>query len=319
MAPSHIVHVLVCFLLRKRSRPLLFLIFINDMPNVISKETSLPLFADDSKCFRVILGSDDGVKLQDDLNKLFQWSCIWGMDFNAKKCKVLRVARIRSIDDRDYYLGGIKLDRVDVEKDLGILVSNNLSWNNHVDVISSKAQKMLNVLYRTCKDINDIRTKKLLYIAWVGSRLEYASVVWSPHTKRNINNLEQVQRRATRFIIGRDYSEYKRLSKLNLLPLEYRREINDLVFFFKCLKNVCKLNILDYVSFRSCTKPLRNVDHLTLDVPFSRTDVFKNSFFARICHLWNDLPLGIRESNTLSIFRKNLIAFYYDKFNVDFL
>ena len=64
-----------------------------------------------------------------------------------------------------YYLGGIKLDRADAEKDLGILVSHNLSWNNRVDVISSKAQKMLNVLYRTCKDINDIRTKKLLYIA----------------------------------------------------------------------------------------------------------------------------------------------------------
>ena len=68
-----------------------------------------------------------------------------------------------------------------------------------------------------------------------------------------------------------------------------------------------------------CTKPLRNVDHLTLDVPFSRTDAFKNSFYVRICHLWNDLPLGIRESNTLSIFREILIAFYYDKFNVDFL
>ena len=198
------------------------------------------------------------------------------MDFNAKKCKVLRVARLRSTDGRDYYLGEIKLDRVDVEKDSGILVSHNLRWNNHVDPISSKAQKMLNVLYRTCKDINDIRTKKLLYIAWVRSRLEYASVVWSPHTKRNINNLEQVQRRATRFILGRDYSEYERLS--NLLPLKYRREINDLFFFIKCLKNMCKLNILDYVSFRSCTKPLRNVDHLTLDVSFSRTDVFKNSF-----------------------------------------
>ena len=92
---------------------LLFLLFINDMPNVISKETSLPLFADDSKCFRLILGRDD-------LNKLFQWSRIWEMEFNAKKCKVSRVARIRSIDGRDYYLGGIKLDRVDVEKDLGV-------------------------------------------------------------------------------------------------------------------------------------------------------------------------------------------------------
>ena len=122
------------------------------------------------------------------------------MEFNAKKCRVLRVAGIRSIDGRDYYLGGIKLDLVDVEKDLGVLVSHNLSWNNHDDLISSKAQKMLNVLYRTCRDINDISTKKLLYIALVRSRLEYASVVWSPYTKRNINNLEQGQRRATRFL-----------------------------------------------------------------------------------------------------------------------
>ena len=89
--------------------------------------------------------------------------------------------------------------------------------------------------------------------------------------------------------------------------------------FFKFFKNICKLNIIDYASFRSCTIPLRNLDHLTLDVPLSRTDVLKNSFFVRICHLWNDLPLGIRESNTLSIFRKNLVAFYYDKFNVNVL
>ena len=47
------------------------------MPNVISKETSLPLSADDSKCFRLILGWDDRNKLQDDLNKLFQSSRIW--------------------------------------------------------------------------------------------------------------------------------------------------------------------------------------------------------------------------------------------------
>ena len=111
-------------------------------------------------------------------------------------------------------------------------------------------------------------------------------MVWSPHTKRNINNLEQVQGRATRFILGRDYSEYECLSKLNLLPLKYCREINDLVFFFKCLNNIYKLNIFNYVSSRSCTKQLRNVDHLTLDVPFSRTDVFKNSFVVRICRLW---------------------------------
>ena len=85
------------------------------------------------------------------------------------------MARIRSIDDRDYYLGGIKLDHADFEKDQGVLFSHNLSWNDHVDLISLKAQRMLNVLYRTCRDINDISTKKLLYITWVRLRLEYAS------------------------------------------------------------------------------------------------------------------------------------------------
>ena len=63
------------------------------------------------------------------------------MEFNAKKFKVLMVTRIRSIDGRDYYLGGIKLDRVDVEKDLGVLISHNLNWNNHVDLISPHALK----------------------------------------------------------------------------------------------------------------------------------------------------------------------------------
>ena len=88
-------------------------------------------------------------------------------------------------------------------------------------------------------------------------------MVLSPNTKRNINNLEQLQSRATRFILGRDYSEYERLSTLNLLPLKYRREINDVGFFCKCLKSICKLNILDYVSFDLVLN--RNVDHLTQD------------------------------------------------------
>ena len=103
-------------------------------------------------------------------------------------------------------------------------------------------------------------------------------LVWSPHTKQNISNLEQVQCRAARFILGKDYLEHERLSKLNLLPLQYHGEINDLIYFFKCFKKIYTLIIFDYVSFRSCIKLLRNIDYLTLDVPFRRTDVSKNSF-----------------------------------------
>ena len=66
-----------------------------------------------------------------------------------------------------------------------------------------------------------------------------------PHTKWNIKNLEQVQHRAMRFILGRDYSEHECLSKFSLLPSQYRRDIDDLVFFFQCFKNnyTCMLTI----------------------------------------------------------------------------
>jgi len=65
--------------------PLLFLVYINDMPDVISGDTSLLLFPDDSRCFRLILGQDDGDKLQEDLNKLIERSRIWRMEFNVRK------------------------------------------------------------------------------------------------------------------------------------------------------------------------------------------------------------------------------------------
>ena len=70
------------------------------MLGVILGAASLPVFANDSKCFRLVLGQDDGNKLQKDSNKLFKCTRIWGMKLNVKKCKALRVARIKCIYER---------------------------------------------------------------------------------------------------------------------------------------------------------------------------------------------------------------------------
>ena len=77
-----------------------------------------------------------------------------------------------------YHLGDKKLERVTAEQDLGIWIMQE--WNTQVECMTAKAKKMLNALYCSCKDISDLsKTKKLLYITWVRSHLEYASVVWS--------------------------------------------------------------------------------------------------------------------------------------------
>ena len=66
---------------------------------------------------------------------------------HVKRCKVLRVSGTKCIHERDYFLGGTKLERIAVKKDLRIWISHDLSWNHHVEIISSRAQKMLNLLH----------------------------------------------------------------------------------------------------------------------------------------------------------------------------
>ena len=81
--------------------PLLFF-YINEMPGVISEDTSLPLFAEDSKCFHLVLRQDDGIKLQEDLNKLFVTHL--RNEVQCQKAKVLRVACFVCIYKREYFL-----------------------------------------------------------------------------------------------------------------------------------------------------------------------------------------------------------------------
>ena len=230
--------------------PLLFLLYINDIPGAISQGSYLPLFADDSKCFRVIFNASDQDRLQEDLNALYDWSIKWGMEFNVEKCKVLRVVRTCTIYDRQYTLGSSHLSVVQSEKDLGVWISDTLNWNIHTDNIVAKAQKMLGLLYRTLRDIDDYTVKRLLYLTWVQPTLEYASPVWSPYKKRNINKIEQVQCRASRLIFGHEVDYKCRLEKHNLSAFGVLRKVNKR----NCSKNSTQKLFIFLTSLRMSTK-----------------------------------------------------------------
>ena len=75
--------------------PFLFLLYVNDLPDVVSPDTSIALFADDAKCSRPISGLVDHQGLQQDLNSLYDWSGVWGLSFNHKKCETMRISRKR--------------------------------------------------------------------------------------------------------------------------------------------------------------------------------------------------------------------------------
>ena len=129
-------------------------------------------------CARVIFNSVDQDRLLEDLNALYDWAINWGMEFHVEKCKILKIVRTRTTYDQQYHLGSSQLS-IQSEKKLGVLLSITLNWNTHTDNIVAKAQKMLGLLHRTSRDIDNHTVKRLLYSTWVRSTVEYASPVWS--------------------------------------------------------------------------------------------------------------------------------------------
>jgi len=245
--------------------PFLFVIFINDLPRTVSDATSIALFADDAKCFRTVKSPSDCQRFQIDIDKLYDWSLTWGLSYNLDKCVVSRITRKRksaipSLAVSPYEAGGHPLAVVSSQKDLGVVVTNKLTWSSHIVVSVAKANRMLGFLRRNCADIGT-HSKRTLYLSFVRSHLGYASEVWSPQTTINhLRMLEGVQRRSTRFILNCSYKvserpSYKsRLLSLKLLPLSYWHEYRDICFYYKCINNYYNLNVNDFTKLTSGRK-----------------------------------------------------------------
>lgn len=297
--------------------PLLFILYANDVPNYIQYNSKIALFADDSKLFRPILNPTSSYNLQSDLKYLHSWSLDWGMEFNKSKCKVISISRKKtSTREASYTMDGQPLECVPYITDLGVTVSNDLSWSSHIEGAVAKANKTLGLVKRVCKDLPDQKVRKLLYCALVRPKLEYASSLWSPYTVKHRSLIENVQRRATKFILNYppDVKYAERLIKTNLLPLEFRREITDLILLFKSRAGLISTDVNDFL----CTfKPgyrSRNYDVNNYNILIKhKQDYFRKSFFIRSAELWNSLPSYLKVYHSLPEFKSTLTKLYFKK------
>ena len=183
------------------------------------------------------------------------------------------------------------------QEDLGIVTNYHLSWNPHIDHIVSKANRMLGLIKRTCKGLDDPRTLCTLYCSL--SAQIWNIVQWyGPHIqKRNTDKLERG------FILKTDDPCDIRLKKLNLMSLEKRRSLTDATFLYKVLNGNIDIDISKIIDFHSEADrfSLRSMDFLTLKKKYARTNVLKYSFFHRIIDQWNQLPLDTRVSDNINI------------------
>ena len=213
--------------------PILFLAYINDLPEQV--KSRVRLFADDTAMNLAISSTTDGQVLQTDLACLEQWEKMWDMQFNPSKCQVLHITRKAKPLDTKYILHNVELESASAAKYLGVTIADDLAWSPHIDNTTKKANQTLGFLKRNIR-VHNKDLKSVAYKTLVMPQLEYASTVWYPHHDKDINKVEAVQRRAARWAI-RDYkytsSVTAMLKDLNLRPLDQRRIDSRLLMMYK--------------------------------------------------------------------------------------
>jgi hypothetical protein len=184
--------------------PLLFLIFINDLTDVV-KHCKIRLFADDTCLFIEVDDPDTTAQLiNDDLDSIQSWADKWRVTFSPPKTEELLVSRkrIKSVHP-PLYLDVQPIKRVTKHKHLGVTLSNDLSWNAHIGDILTKATKRLGII-RLLKFKLDRLSLERIYKCFIRPVLEYADCVWDIPNPANMlmESLEKFQLNAARIVSG---------------------------------------------------------------------------------------------------------------------
>lgn len=300
--------------------PLLFLIYINDLPNAL-KFCDVLLYADDAKIFYSYKNERDCCKIQYDFDQLVRWSELNCLSLNVKKCKVMTFSRTPNFIDHEYIVSDQVLERCSIFSDLGVLFDPKLSFTPHIDSMVSKASSRLGLIKRWSKELNDPYVTKSLYVGLVRSILEFACQVWSPFYSVHINRIESIQKQFLLFALkGLNWNDdlrlppYKhRLLLLDMNTLEDRRKTLSCIFVFNVLMGQIDSSfLLKLINLNCPYRILRNyvplketfytVNYLMYE-PYEHCFKFYNSLYPFIDY---HLSISNIKKNIFTYFKRNL-------------
>ena len=200
------------------------------------------------------------------------------------------------------------MDRVEEERDLGVLFNHSFKFGDRISTIAHKANRLLGLIKRSFSYLEP-QMLRLLYTTKIRPHLDYACVVWNPYQSGNIRLLEQVQRRVTKASPSLSHLSYHdRLKTLNLPSLLYKRRRMDMIMMYKILNGLEGLPFDDLFSFHYT---ITRTNAYKLYKQFSHLNCRKYFFSQRIIEDWNKLPKEIIESTNIWTFKSKLDVFWH--------
>ena len=213
---------------------LLFMIYVNDVPALVKNRVAM--YTDDIKVYAP--QGPHYLPLQIDLDALHAWSKAMQLPFNMAKCKVMHLGTNNPRHMYSYVdkYGTIKyLDTTDLQRDLGVMIDSQLTFNAQVEHKATETEEHMTIIFDAIK-VLDLKTFKLIYQTDIRSKLLYACPVWFPNHKKDEDRLERVQEEATRRVKDLKNMSYEnRLKALELPTVKHFMLTEALVQIYRIL------------------------------------------------------------------------------------
>ena len=291
--------------------PILFIIFINDIVNVCEGNAVLKLFADDAKLFAKIVTNSSS--LQSSLDNLIEYAHDSQLSINISKCFFMSICKSISCKPTQYLIEDKLLDKRTSASDLGVIITTDMDFKQHISSIVSRALQRSGVFFRgfTSRDLLLLRKAFITYIRPI---VEYNTVIWNPTAVHLTDLVESVQRKFSKRIHSISHLTYaERLLKLNLESLELRRLRFDLIHYFKFIVLKHPDDLYENFLFHNPPLSARASSPILVKPPRSSAKL-DSSFFYRHTKAWNSLPSSLKSSRSLHSFKRGLLKINLDRF-----
>lgn len=278
--------------------PILFLLYTSDLAALIKSDFAM--YADDLKLYGS--PSNKQCMLQQDLVTITNWCLEWLLPLNPSKCSVLHLGFYNP--QTVYTICGAALKPVDSQCDLGVLITSNMSWSEHIINIVRKANKSLYLISKAFSGCS-LQTAVKLFTVYVRPILEFAGPVWCPILVRDSAMLESLQRRATRLPYGAIRPSYEeRLVQSGLTSFCERRLRGDLIVCYRALHGLFGTDV-SHMFELSQNQHLRG--HSLKLKKENFTTVQRQCFLPnRIFDVWNRLPERVVSAVSVNSFKNGL-------------